>query len=81
MPDENEQINPLDFLPIGELISLAEAAEKSGFSIELLRAVAKKGRLKAKKVGRNWFTTMEAVAEYKDSRSFKNIPKKYRDRS
>ncbi|MEI7557258.1 hypothetical protein [Candidatus Chlorohelix sp.] len=81
MSKETNPTNPIDFLPIGELISLAEAAERSGFSIELLRAVAKKGRLKAKKVGRNWFTTMEFVGEYKDSRSFKNIPKKYRDRT
>jgi hypothetical protein len=81
MLEENEHLNPLDNVPSSELLSFSEAAEKSGFSVELLRAMAKKGRLKAKRVGRNWFTTIQAIEEYKTSRSFKNIPKKYRDRS
>jgi hypothetical protein len=81
MPEDNDQPNPIDPLTIGELISLPEAAEKSGFSHELLKKTAKSGRLHAKKIGRDWVTTMAAIEEYKNSRSFKNIPKKYRDRS
>ena len=46
------------------LISLTEAAALSGLSADHLRRLAEKGRLQAKKIGRNWITTREAVAEY-----------------
>jgi hypothetical protein len=75
---QNPQPDPLT---IGELISLAEAAEKSGLSQDSLKKFAQKGRLKAKKIGRNWVTTLASVEEYKNSRSVKNIPTKYRDRA
>ncbi len=60
-----------DLLFVGELISLAEAAQASGFSMNYLRDIAVSGRLKATKIGRNWVTTLEAVNEYKNSRSHK----------
>jgi hypothetical protein len=81
MPDDNDPTSPIDPLTIGGLLSLAEAAEKSGFNYENLKRVAQSGRLRAIKIGRNWVTTLAAVEEYKNSRSFKNIPKKYRDRA
>jgi hypothetical protein len=81
MPDDTDQANPLDSLTVGELISLAEAAELSGFSHSHLKEIAQSGRLRAKKIARNWLTTMAAVEEYKKNRSFDNIPKKYRNRS
>ncbi len=45
-------------------ISLTEAAALSGLSAGHLRLLAEKGKLKARKIGRNWITTKEAVAEY-----------------
>jgi excisionase family DNA binding protein len=81
MPEENEQTPPIDPLTIGGLISLAEAAENSGLSHDYLKKIARSGRLRAKKIGGTWLTTKLAIEEYKNSRSFKNIPKKYRDRS
>lgn len=46
------------------LISLKEAAARCGLSHSHLQWLARKGRLKAKKLGRDWLTTPEAVAEY-----------------
>jgi excisionase family DNA binding protein len=47
-----------------ELISLSEAAELSGFTTRHLRHLAINGEIWAKKLGRNWFTTTQAVQEY-----------------
>ena len=46
------------------LISLKEAAALSGMSHAHLRLLARTGRLRACRMGRDWFTTAEAVAEY-----------------
>lgn len=46
------------------LISLKEAAALSGLSHTHLQWLARKGRLKARRLGRDWFTTAEDVAEY-----------------
>jgi len=48
----------------GHLISLKEAAAQFPISQSHLELLARKGRLKATKLGRDWFTTPEAVAEY-----------------
>lgn len=48
----------------GQLISLKEAAARYGISQSHLALLARIGRLKAKKMGRDWFTTGDAVAEY-----------------
>ena len=58
------------------LISLPEAAELYGFSRYYLAELAKKGRLKAKKIGNNWITTPNDVEEYIRSRSKRGA---YRD--
>ena len=50
------------------LISLAEASEMYGFSHAYLRQLAKRGRLKAFKVARNWVTTPDDVEKYIRSR-------------
>ena len=47
-----------------ELISLSEAAAYSKLHPDHLRKLAQKGFLRARKIGRNWVTTREAVAEY-----------------
>ena len=46
------------------LISLTEASALSGLSAVHLRHLAEKGKLRARKIGRDWLTTTEAVAEY-----------------
>jgi 5'-3' exonuclease len=81
MTEEQEQLAPVDPHTIGELISLAEAAKLSGFAHDNLKRVAQSGKLHAKKIGRNWVTTLAAVEEYRENRSFKNIPKKYREKA
>lgn len=45
-------------------ISISEAAKGTPYSQEYLSLLARKGKLEAKKIGRNWFTTREAVAKY-----------------
>ena len=62
MPDENKK--SADQPPLDELITLSEAAELSGFTTRHLRYLADNGQLWAKKLGRNWFTTAQAVHEY-----------------
>ncbi len=59
---ENE--NSEDQPKLDELLSLEEAAELSGLSSRHLRNLASKGEIWAKKLGRNWFTTEQAVKEY-----------------
>ena len=47
-----------------DLISLSKAAEISGLSSDHLRRLAERGDLWAKKLGRNWVTTEQAVEKY-----------------
>ena len=47
-----------------EIITLREAAEKCGLSVSHLRLLARSGRLKARKIGRDWVTTLDAVERY-----------------
>ena len=47
-----------------QLISLKEAAATFGISQSHLELLARKGRLRAVKVGNSWVTTPAAVAEY-----------------
>jgi hypothetical protein len=51
-----------------ELITLAQAAERYGFTTSYLRILAAKKRLQAQKVGNIWLTTPAAVEEYIRSR-------------
>ena len=46
------------------LISLREAAALSGLSHAHLRWLARKGKLQATRMGRDWFTTEKAVDLY-----------------
>jgi excisionase family DNA binding protein len=47
-----------------ELISLSDAAALSGLSLKHLGLLARQGKLRARKIGRNWVTSKEAVEEY-----------------
>lgn len=58
------------------LISLAEAADTYGFSQDYLGNLARKGRLKAQKVGSMWVTTPTDVEAYIQSRQDRGA---YRD--
>jgi excisionase family DNA binding protein len=51
-----------------ELITLAQAAERYGFSAVHLRQLAQHGRMGARKVGSYWLTTPADVEEYIRSR-------------
>jgi hypothetical protein len=50
------------------LISLPEAAEMYSFSANYLSELARKGRLKAQKIGNSWVTTPADVEAYIRSR-------------
>ena len=54
-----------------ELITLIEAAELFGLSVQYLRDIARSERLKAKKMGRDWVTTPADVEAYLKSREKK----------
>ena len=71
MPEnEHDSANPapVDPLTIGDLLTLQEAAGLHNIPYENIRRYARIGRLKAKKRGRDWFTTSAAVEEYLQSR-------------
>ncbi len=58
------------------LISLPKAAELYGFNSRYLGNLARKGRLKAQKVGDLWITTPQDVEDYIASRQKRGV---YRD--
>ena len=51
-----------------ELLLLSELAGKTEFSAKHLNQLARKGMLKAQKEGRNWYSSLKAVEDYKKSR-------------
>ena len=61
------------------LVSLTEAAALCGLSSAQLRLLAKKGRLRAIKVGKSWVTTPRAVADHMaDVKKRSKDPTRYR---
>ena len=58
------------------LISLPEAAALYGFNPVYLGELARKGRLKAQKIGTSWVTTPKSLEEYIASRQKRGV---YRD--
>jgi hypothetical protein len=60
-----------------DLLSLREAAARSGLSASHLRLLARTERVKALKLGRDWFTTEAAVLAYlADERLRRNDPRR-----
>ena len=49
---------------LNDLISLSEAAQISGLSPSHLRLLVSGGKIWGMKLGRNWFTTVQAINEY-----------------
>ena len=61
------------------LISLKEAAARSGLSTGFLRRLCRTGKINATKVGRDWVTSWRAVAEYlEDAKKRSRDPLKYK---
>lgn len=68
-------MSPIDrqiMLASGRLISISEAARHTPYSGEYLSLLARKGRLKAVKISRDWLTTREAVLEYVEKQAIKH---------
>ena len=63
MPGRHKQ-GSIDQPLLDELIPLTKAAELSGLSPSHLRLLVSSGEIWGKKLGRNWFTTAQAVREY-----------------
>ena len=59
-----------------ELITLAEAAKRYGFVHAYLRNLVLRGRLSAKKLGRDWVTTPADMEAYIAGRQKRGV---YRD--
>jgi len=51
-------------LASGALISIAQASKGTPYSQEYLSLLARKGKLKAIKISRDWLTTRQAVLSY-----------------
>ena len=47
-----------------DLLSLREVAVRSGLSASHLRLLARSGKIKAQKIGRDWLTTEAAALAY-----------------
>ncbi|MCD6500616.1 hypothetical protein J7K42_01195 [bacterium] len=54
----------------GELISLKEASEISGYHPDYLGYLIRKGKIEGKRAGRDWFTTEKAVKNYLSTKKF-----------
>lgn len=59
-----------------ELMTLTQAAETYGYSGDYLRRLAEKGRLRARKLGRQWLTTADDVETFILSRERRGVYKK-----
>lgn len=59
--------------PAQQLITLAEASQRYDLSPTYLRTIARSGRLKAVKVGRDWLTTPADVEAYIASRTKRGV--------
>ncbi len=59
-----------------DLLTLSQAAEAYGFSGDYLRRLAEKGRLQARKLGRNWLTTSNDMETFIESREPRGVYKK-----
>ncbi len=68
MAGQNKKtMSPLErqkFLASGNLIPISRAAKFTPYSAEYLSLLARKGKLKAVKISRDWLTTSVAVKEY-----------------
>lgn len=47
-------------------ITVAEAADKSGYSVRTIQRLLQDGKIDGWKPGRDWFTTLASVIKYKE---------------
>ena len=59
-----------------DLLTLGEAAQRYSYSPDYFRRLAEKGRLQARKVGRQWLTTVDAVESFLETREERGVYKK-----
>ena len=48
-----------------EWITVVQAAELSGYSIRMIQRLLQEGKIEGWRPGRDWFTTLDAVMQYK----------------
>ena len=58
---------------MAKLISLKKAAKISGYAPDYLGYLIRKGKLEGKRVGRDWFTTEEALRAYLLTKKFLSV--------
>lgn len=63
MSEQTTNEDPLEDLT-SELISVTRAAELSGLTPGYIRRLLRDKRIEGKRLGRDWFTTEEALREY-----------------
>ena len=63
MAGENNERKSLEELT-SELISVTDAAKRTGLSPAWIRRLLQRGRIEGVKVGRNWLTTEQAIRDY-----------------
>ena len=56
-----------------ELITFSQAAEIYGFTADYFQKLAKRGRMKARKLGKLWVTTPADVEEFIKSRKVTGV--------
>ena len=60
-------MSPLErqkFIASEDLVSINQAAKLTPYSAEYLGLLARKGKIKAVKISRDWLTTHSAIREY-----------------
>ena len=57
-------------------ISVAEVAQKTGYSERHLRRLCQEKRIKSLRLGRDWFTTLEAVETFRKHTKVGRPPRK-----
>jgi hypothetical protein len=67
MPSDKGSNQTADLPNLTDLISLDQATIKCGLSSSHLRLLVTRGDLWGIKLGRNWFTTEQAVKKYRES--------------
>jgi len=76
--DRDTNQNAPDPLTVGELITLKELAKEGLLAYSTLRQHALSGRLRARRLGFQWFSTKAAVEAFLQERQSEHVPKKYR---
>jgi hypothetical protein len=74
VPNQTTDGDPLADLT-SKLISITRASEISGLTPGYLRRLLRNEVMEGKKIGRDWFTTEEAIREYLDQERRPGRPK------